>query len=73
MLCSDILGRVRAMQPIAERQDLGPPSLWVFLTPSLDCTNTQHGVGLTWLIFIGLFGSPIPCHVAHVNYGDPSF
>ena len=58
MLCSDILGRVRAMQPIAERQDLGPPSLWVFLTPSLDCTNNQHRVGLAWLIFIGLFGFP---------------
>ena len=47
------------MQPIAERQDLGPPSLWVFLTRSLDCTNTLHGVGLAWLIFIGLFGLPI--------------
>ena len=22
------------------------------------CTNTQHGVGLAWLIFIGLFGFP---------------
>ena len=47
------------MQPIAERQDLGTLALWVFLTPSLDCTNTQHRVGLALLIFIGLFGFPI--------------
>ena len=42
----------------------GPLPLGVFDTfPRLTftcyvCTNTQHEVGLAWLIFIGLFGFP---------------
>ena len=33
------------------------------------CTNTQHGVGLAWLIFIGLFGFPNLARLGYLRLG----